>query len=110
MTIDETIRAFCYFVMFPAYTYLGMVNWNQSHRVRAMSNALLSVFFFLLFLGMVLRHYYVPVPTLVYLNTIVVVLLAIATSWRVTLIAIAVFREWREGNLHNVQSNQWGEG
>ncbi|MBK7424595.1 MAG: hypothetical protein IPJ48_16755 [Propionivibrio sp.] len=32
MTIDETIRAFCYFIKLPAYTYLGLVNWNRSQR------------------------------------------------------------------------------
>lgn len=95
MTLDETIRAFCYFIMFPAYTYFGLVNWNRAQRMRATANGLLSIFFFMLFLGLVLRHYYVPVPALLYLNTTVVVLLALATAWRATLIALAAFREWR---------------
>jgi len=107
MTIDETIRAFCYFIMFPAYTYLGLVNWNRSQRMRATANVMLSLFFFLLFLGLVIRHYYVQVPTLVYLNTIIVVLLAFVTTWRATLIAMEAFSEWRKAKQDNDQINQW---
>ena len=68
---------------------------------------MLSLFFFLLFLGLVIRHYYVQVPPLVYLNTIIVVLLAFVTTWRATLIAMEAFSEWRKAKQDNDQINQW---
>lgn len=107
MTIDETIRAFCYFIMFPAYIYFGLVNWNRGQFMRSIANWLLSAFFFLLFLGLVLRHYYVPVPALLYLNTTIVVMLAAVTAWRATLIAMAAFRAWRSNSQSGHNISQW---
>lgn len=92
MTIDELIRAFCYFLLFPAYTYFALIAYNRRAWSSAASHGLLAAFFCMLMFGLVLRHYYVPVPTLLYGNTAIVVALTIVVTWRATAIFMAALQ------------------
>lgn len=84
MTIDEFARAFAYFIMFPAYFYFALIAWNRQQRLVAISYALLSAFFGLLLAGLVLLHHASPIRSLLYANTVVVLVLAGAVTWRAT--------------------------
>jgi hypothetical protein len=82
MTPDELVRAFSYFVMFPSYVYFALIAWNRQQRLVALGYGLLSAFFGLLLAGLVLLHYREPVFPLLYANTGIVALLALAVTWR----------------------------
>lgn len=88
MTLDEFVRAFGYFIMFPAYLYFALIAWNRRQRLVAVSYGLLSAFFGLLLAGLVLLHYREPVFPLLYINTGIVAALAIAVTWRATVTLI----------------------
>ena len=88
MTVDEFIRAFGYFIMFPAYFYFALIAWNRQQRLVAMSYGLLSAFFGMLLAGLVLLHYREPVMPLLYANTGIVALLALAVTWRATMTVV----------------------
>ena len=89
MSVDELLRAFCYFLIFPAFTFFGFVHFNRRQRLVAVGHFLLSAFFLLLMIGLVTRHYYQPITVLLYANTIVVLLLTIVVTWRATVIVVA---------------------
>lgn len=84
MAFDELIRAFCYFLIFPAYIYFGLITWNRRQFGVALTYFGLAAFFFLLFAGLLLRHYQHPIPVLSTVNTCVVVMLTVITTWRTT--------------------------
>jgi hypothetical protein len=88
MTPDEFLRAFAYFIMFPAYFYFALIAWNRQQRLVAISYALLSAFFGLLLAGLVLLRYAEPIRPLLYVNTGVVLVLAGAVTWRATMTVV----------------------
>lgn len=89
MMPDEVIRAFCYFLMSPAYLYFSFVAWNRRQYLVSIGYGALSLFFGLLLARLVLLRSVGAVPSLLYINTGVVVILAIATTWRATLIFVS---------------------
>lgn len=89
MTYDEWVRAFCYFLIFPAYIYFGLITWNRRQFGVAMTYFGLAAFFLLLFMGLVLGHYHHPIPLLLNVNTGVVVVLTAVTTWRSTSIMLS---------------------
>lgn len=95
MTLDELIRAFCYFLVFPAFIFFGLIAYNRKQFLVAFGHFLLAAFFFLLLTGLVVRHYYQPVLVLLHLNTAVVAALTFAVTWRATAVMVA-------GLCHNV--------
>lgn len=94
MTVDELIRAFCYFLMFPAYMYFALVAWNRRERLVAWIYMILSWFFLFLLIGLSTRHYYQPLVPLLHINTGIVVAMALAVGWRATALLLAVLAEW----------------
>lgn len=84
MTVDEWVRAFCYFLMFPAFIYFALIAWNRRQRLVASSYFALAAFFLLLLVGLVLGHYHRPIPVLLQVNTGVVVVLCTLVTWRAT--------------------------
>ena len=95
MSADELLRAFCYFLLFPAYTYFALIAWNRKQWLIAGGYGLLAMFFALLMSGLVLRHYYEPVPLLLVGNTAVVVLLTVTVTWRATMTMMDALRAIR---------------
>lgn len=89
MMLDEIIRAFCYFLMSPAFLYFSLIAWNRRQYWVSIGYGALSLFFGLLLAGLVLLRSVGAVPALVHINTGVVVILAIATTWRATLIFVS---------------------
>lgn len=89
MMIDEWVRAFCYFLIFPAFLYFGLISWNRRQLGVALTYFTLSGFFLLLFVGLVLGHYREPIPALLMVNTGVVVALTLAVTYRATAIMLA---------------------
>lgn len=98
MTTDELIRAISYFLMFPAFAFFGMIEWNRGQRVVSLLYGFLSIFFFLLMVGLVLLRYYRPLPELLQANTVVVLALASITSYRASLLLLAAIRERVQDN------------
>ena len=92
MTIDEFVRTFCYFLLFPALLYIGLISWNRRQRLVAAMYVLLSVFFALVMVGMLLRHYYAPIPILLYSNTAIIIGLTFAVTWRATVLMMDALR------------------
>ena len=92
MTIDEFVRTFCYFLLFPALLYIGLIAWNRRQRLVAVTYVALSMFFALLMVGLLLRHYYMPIPILLYGNTAVVIGLTYAVTWRATVLMMDALR------------------
>ena len=64
MSFDEWVRAFCYFLMFPAFVYFGLIAHNRRQFLVGLSYFALGAFFLLLLVGLVLGHYYYPIPAL----------------------------------------------
>lgn len=93
MANDEMLRAFCYFLIFPAFIFFGFVHFNRRQHLVAVGHFLLGIFFMLLMLGLVLRHYYYPIPALLYANTSVVVALTVVVTWRATVLAVGSLAE-----------------
>ena len=62
MTIDEFVRTFYYSSRSPALLYIGLITWNRRQRLVAATYVLLSVL--QAGRGMLLRHYYAPIPIL----------------------------------------------
>jgi hypothetical protein len=89
MSMDEAIRAFGYFLMFPAFTFFALIAFNRKQWLIAASYALLSAFFLLLLAGLVLRHYYAPIPALLTINTTIVAVLTLVVTWRATALLVA---------------------
>lgn len=89
MTYDEWIRAFCYFLLFPAYIYFGLITYNRRQFGVAATYFGLAAFFVLLFAGLVLGHYHHPIPLLLSVNTGVVIVVTVVTTWRATAIMLA---------------------
>ena len=89
MSVDELIRAFCYFLIFPAFTFFGFIHFNRRQRLVAVGHFLLGGFFLLLMVGLVTRHYYQPIMGLLYANTVLVLLLTGVVTWRATVIVVA---------------------
>ena len=77
MTWDEFARAFWYGVLFPGFGYLAMIAYNQGQRKRAITFGLLSVFFLLLLIGLVLLRFWQPSRQLLHINTGVISALGI---------------------------------
>ncbi len=92
MTIDELVRTFCYFLLFPALLYIGLISWNRRQRWVAATYVMLSAFFALLMVGLLLRHYYAPIPVLLYGNTAIVIGLTFAVTWRATVLMMDALR------------------
>ena len=92
MTIDEFVRTFCYFLLFPALLYIGLIAWNRRQRWIAATYVMLSAFFALLMIGLLLRHYYTPIPVLLYCNTAVVIGLTFAVTWQATVLMMDALR------------------
>jgi len=84
MSMDEAVRAFGYFLMFPAYAFFGLIAFNRKQWLVAVSYFLLSAFFFLLLAGLVLRHYVAPLPVLLSIDTGIVATLTAVVTWRAT--------------------------
>ena len=89
MMLDERVRAFCYFLIFPAYIYFGLITWNRRQFGVAATYFGLAAFFLLLFVGLVRGHYHHPIPVLLQVNTGVVVVLTAVTTWRATSIMLS---------------------
>lgn len=77
MSIDEVIRAIGYAVLAPGLGYLGMVAHNRKQYWWCWLAWLLSLFFWLLLIGLALLRYSTPIPGLLYLNTVIVVAMAL---------------------------------
>ena len=92
MTLDEFVRTFCYFLLFPAFLYIGLISWNRRQWLVAAMYVLLSCFFALVMVGMLLRHYYVPIPILLYGNTAIAIGLTFAVTWRATVLMMDALR------------------
>ena len=92
MTIDELVRTFCYFLLFPAFLYIGLITWNRGQRLIASAYFMLSMFFALVMIGMLLRHYYMPIPVLLFGNTAVIIGLTFAVTWRATALMMDALR------------------
>lgn len=89
MMLDEWIRAFCYFLMFPAFVYFGLIAYNRRQYLVGLSYFSLGAFFLLLLIGLVLGHYHRPIPILLQINTAVVIVLCAVVTWRATSIMVA---------------------
>lgn len=89
MMLDEWIRAFCYFLMFPAFIYFGLIAYNRRQFLVGLSYFALGAFFLLLLVGLVLGHYHHPIPALLQIDTGVVVVLCAVVTWRATTIMVA---------------------
>jgi len=90
MTIDEVIRAFSYFMIFPAFTFFSLIFWNQKQRVISIAYGALATFFALMMLGLVLGGFRAENISFLYVNTVVVIILAIAVTYRATMIVWSV--------------------
>ena len=100
MTYDEWIRAFCYFLIFPAFTYFGLITFNRRQFMVASTYFTLGGFFLLLFVGLVLGHYHRPIPAMLYLNTAIVVATDIAVTFRATVLMLSALMASRiEGTI-----------
>jgi len=77
MSWDEFARAFWYGVLFPGFWYLAMIAHNQAQRKRSIMYGLLSAFFLLLLIGLVLLRFYRPSIQLIHINTGIVSALGI---------------------------------
>jgi hypothetical protein len=82
MTCDEAVRALCYFVMFPAYFYFGMIAHNRREYTVALFYYSLSCFFALMLFGLSLGAYRYQFQTFLYLNTGVIVIMTTAVLAR----------------------------
>lgn len=89
MTLDGWVRAFCYFLMFPAFVYFGLIAYNRRQILVGLSYFALGMFFLLLLVGLVLGHYARPIPALLQVNTGVVIVLCALVTWRATKIMVA---------------------
>ena len=92
MTLDEFVRTFCYFLLFPAFLYIGLIAWNRRQRLVAVTYVALSMFFALVMVGMLLRHYYAPIPILLYSNTALIIGLTLVVTWRATVLMMGALR------------------
>lgn len=100
MTIDELIRVVGYTILAPSLGYLGMVAFNRRQYTWASFALLLSVFFFLLLLGLVNLRLGQPQPHLLQINTGVVVALTMVVL-RQTLHYLRLWWvEWRTEREH----------
>ena len=93
MTIDELLRAFCYFLIFPAFMYFALVSWNRRERLVSGIYMLLSWFFLFLLIGLSTRHYYQPLVPLLHINTGIVVAMALVVGWRATVLLLSVLAD-----------------
>ena len=101
MTYDEWIRAFCYFLIFPAFTYFGLITFNRRQYMIASTYFTLGAFFLLLFVGLVLGHYHEPITGLLFLNTAIVVATALAVTYRATVLMLSALLASRiEATIH----------
>lgn len=89
MTLNEWIRAFCYFLMFPAFIYFALIAHNRRQYSVAATYGGLAVFFLLLLVGLVTGHYHNAIPALLNVNTGVAVVLCAVVTWRATSIMLA---------------------
>lgn len=71
------IRAIGYVVLAPGLGYLGMVAHNRGQTWWSWLAWLLSLFFLLLLVGLTLLRYGTPIPTLLHVNTGIVVAMAL---------------------------------
>lgn len=81
MSVDEVIRVGSYALLSPGFFYLGLVARNHERRLLAAGAYTLTVFFFLLLIGLVLLRFAQPSRVLICINTGVVVLLT-GIVWR----------------------------
>ena len=91
MSGDEFIRLLSYTSIVPTFLYFAFVHWNHGERIASIVLGCLSLFFFLLKVGLVLINYFAPSHELLLLNTGVVA--AIATGG---MLAIYEFRRRRK--------------
>jgi hypothetical protein len=82
MSIDETIHAICYFLMFPAYFYFGLIAYNRRERIIALFYFSLSVFFAFMLFNLSLGVYFRQLLPFFYINTGVIVIMTIAVLSR----------------------------
>lgn len=82
MSADETIRAICYFLMFPAYCYFGLIAYNRREYTVAIFYFSLSAFFALMLFGLSLGAYRQQFLPFLYLNTVVIVIMTAAVVVR----------------------------
>ena len=82
MTVDELIRALCYFLMFPAYFYFGLIAYNRREYAVTLFYFSLSVFFALMLFGLSLGAYRMQFLPFLYLNTGVIVIMTTAVLAR----------------------------
>jgi hypothetical protein len=87
MTIDEAIRATSYSLMIPAFTFFALMHWNRQKRVVAIAYAALAVFFVLILFSLIVGGYdtfRLRYLEYLYINTVVVVVMAAAVAFRAT--------------------------
>lgn len=94
------IRVMGYTVLAPGLAYLGMVARNRGQTWWGWLAWLLSVFFFLLLVGLVLLRTGRPVPTLVHINTGVVAALALIVARQSLRYLRLWWVEWRTQREH----------
>lgn len=98
MSWDEFARAFWYGVLFPGFGYLGMIAYNQAQRKRAIMYALLSCFFLLLLIGLVLLRFFQPMRQLLHINTGIITALGIVVLMQCWSYAHAWWEERQAGH------------
>jgi hypothetical protein len=81
MSIDEVIRVGSYALLAPGFFYLGLVARNHNRYLMAAAAYSLTVFFFLLLVGLVMLRFAQPSRLLICINTGVVVILT-GLVWR----------------------------
>ncbi len=91
MSWDEIVRVVCYAELFPGFAYLSIVARNQQAHVRSAIYACLSVFFFLLLVGLVLLNSGMYIYGLLHLNTMIVFVLGVLVGRKVLGYARAAF-------------------
>lgn len=100
MSIDELIRACGYTVLAPGLTYLGMVARNRGQMWWSLLAFTLSIFFFLLLIGLILLRTGRASPTLLHINTGVVVALALIVLRQNMVYARLWWVEWKTAREH----------
>lgn len=95
------IRAIGYVVLAPGLGYLGMVAYNRGQTWWAWLAWLLSMFFLLLLVGLALLRYSTPSPGLLYLNTAIVVAMALVVARTSAHYLRLWWVEWRTTREHD---------
>lgn len=101
MSIDEVIRIWGYTVLAPGLAYLGMVARNRGQTWWSWLAFTLSLFFFLLMVGLVLLRMGRPMPVLLHINTGVVLAMALIVL-RQSLVYLRLWWvEWKMQREHD---------